>query len=75
MIGIGCVPSEEPRTDAERLVYASIKLIYGRAMHTDVAAPPEDTLLPVKPIFIDMAYKVGIHSDSTHARLTDRSSQ
>lgn len=62
-LGVGCIPSVQPETEGEKMVYDVARTMF--AHHYNAAGPTEERretyfALPRKPIFFDMAYKVSI---------------
>lgn len=67
-VGVGAIPSVEPKTEAEKMVYATLDalLVHPYAASSTHQSRKEvvarDYLpLPRKPCYLDMAYKVCAH--------------
>lgn len=66
-LGVGCIPSVQPVTEGEQMVYDVARAIFS-CSYGSLASETADGqyfTLPEKPIFFDMAYKVrGTWSES-----------
>lgn len=77
-VGVGAIPSFEPQTAEEKQLYDTATLLFKQAgpakQDTQTAVPSEGDhlLIPHRPIFLDMAYKVDLMLSRTGLVLTVR---
>lgn len=61
-LGVGCIPSVEPQTEGEKMVYDVVEAIFRqKTLESNPSSSDGNYIgVPSTPIFFDMAYKVSV---------------